>query len=89
MRLEKLVAYYRVSTAQQEASGLDLDAQRQALTAFLAGSAVVAKFTETESGKHADRPSWHTRSRMPAVQRQAGDREARPPVQGRPFPAGT
>ena len=56
MRADRMVAYYRVSTARQEASGLGLDAQRQAVTAFLAGSAVVAEFTETESGKRADRP---------------------------------
>jgi DNA invertase Pin-like site-specific DNA recombinase len=56
MRADKLVAYYRVSTARQEASGLGLDAQRQAVAAFLGGSAVAAEFTETESGKRTDRP---------------------------------
>lgn len=56
MRTDKLVAYYRVSTARQESSGLGLDAQRQAVTAFLGGAAVVAEFTETESGKRSDRP---------------------------------
>lgn len=56
MRADKLVAYYRVSTARQEASGLGLDAQRQAVAMFLGGSAVVAEFTETESGKRTDRP---------------------------------
>ena len=54
MRADRMVASYRVSTARQEASGLD--AQRQAVAAFLGGSAVVAEFTETESGKRTDRP---------------------------------
>lgn len=56
MRADKLVAYYRVSTARQEASGLGLDAQRQAVAAFLGAAGVVAEFTETESGKRTDRP---------------------------------
>jgi DNA invertase Pin-like site-specific DNA recombinase len=56
MRADKLVAYYRVSTARQEASGLGLDAQRQAVAAFVGKSAIVADFTETESGKRTDRP---------------------------------
>lgn len=56
MRADRLVAYYRASTARQEASGLGLDAQRQAVAAFLGGAPVVAEFTETESGKRADRP---------------------------------
>lgn len=52
----KLVAYYRVSTARQEASGLGLDAQRTTVRAFAGDAAVVAEFTEAESGKRADRP---------------------------------
>jgi hypothetical protein len=52
----KLVAYYRVSTARQEASGLGLEAQRQAVRAFAGAAAVAAEFTEAESGKRADRP---------------------------------
>ena len=55
MRADKLVAYYRLSTARQEASGLGPD-QRQAVAAFLGGAAVLAEFTETESGKRTDRP---------------------------------
>jgi DNA invertase Pin-like site-specific DNA recombinase len=50
------VAYYRVSTARQGASGLGLDAQREAVRRFVRGgsTAVVAEFTETETGKGAD-----------------------------------
>jgi DNA invertase Pin-like site-specific DNA recombinase len=49
------ITYLRISTQKQEA-GLSLDAQRQALTAFLRGQAPVAEFTETESGRNNDRP---------------------------------
>src|SRR5690348_8601113 len=50
------VAYYRVSTARQGKSGLGLEAQREAVRAFLNGQKVVAEFTEVESGKRIDRP---------------------------------
>jgi len=52
------VAYYRVSTAKQGASGLGLDAQREAVRAFLSGGngTLSAEFTEVESGKRNDRP---------------------------------
>lgn len=54
----KFVAYYRVSTAEQGASGLGLAAQRQAVQTFLiAGAAeLVGEFEEIESGKRSDRP---------------------------------
>lgn len=54
----RFIAYYRVSTAQQERSGLGLDAQRSAVAAYLNGGAwsVLAEFTEVESGKHNSRP---------------------------------
>jgi DNA invertase Pin-like site-specific DNA recombinase len=44
--------------AQQGRSGLGLEAQREAVRAFLAGSAaeLAQDFTEIESGKNADRP---------------------------------
>jgi DNA invertase Pin-like site-specific DNA recombinase len=52
------VAYYRVSTAKQGASGLGLEAQREAVRAFLNGGSwtLAAEFTEVESGKRNDRP---------------------------------
>lgn len=57
--MTKAVAYYRVSTFKQGASGLGLEAQRAAVEAFCAskGWEVIAPpFTEVESGKRADRP---------------------------------
>jgi len=54
----RFVAYFRVSTAQQGRSGLGLEAQRQAVLAFLNGGAwaLSAEYTEVESGKRSDRP---------------------------------
>jgi DNA invertase Pin-like site-specific DNA recombinase len=54
----KVVAYYRVSTAKQGASGLGLDAQRAAVATWTSanGAAALAGYTEVESGKRADRP---------------------------------
>lgn len=51
------MAYYRVSTRKQEASGLGLEAQQEAVKRFAeARGAIVASFTEVESGKRCDRP---------------------------------
>lgn len=52
------VAYYRVSTQRQGRSGLGLDAQREAVTSYLAGNAgeLIAEYTEIETGKRSDRP---------------------------------
>jgi DNA invertase Pin-like site-specific DNA recombinase len=54
----RFVSYYRVSTAQQGASGLGLEAQREAVSRHVAGAGgvIVADFTEIESGKKSDRP---------------------------------
>jgi DNA invertase Pin-like site-specific DNA recombinase len=54
----RFVSYYRVSTAQQGASGLGLEAQREAVSRHVAGAqgVIVAEFQEVESGKKNDRP---------------------------------
>lgn len=54
--MKPLIAYTRVSTAEQGRSGLGLEAQRDAIERFAAaeGFTVVAAFVETETGKGAD-----------------------------------
>jgi DNA invertase Pin-like site-specific DNA recombinase len=54
----RFVAYERVSTARQGASGLGLEAQRQTIDTFAAsrGANLIGRFTEVESGRKADRP---------------------------------
>jgi DNA invertase Pin-like site-specific DNA recombinase len=55
----RFVAYLRVSTAKQGASGLGLEAQREAITAYLNGGCwqLVGEHVEVESGKRSDRPA--------------------------------
>ena len=55
---QRFVAYERVSTKRQGTSGLGLEAQRKAIDdlAVSRGAEVIARFTEVESGKRADRP---------------------------------
>jgi len=54
----KIIAYYRVSTKQQGASGLGLEGQRAAVEAYARqiGARIAAGYVEVESGKIADRP---------------------------------
>ena len=54
----RIVGYERVSTTRQGASGLGLEAQRTVIEDFAAsrGAEVLARFTEVESGRKADRP---------------------------------
>lgn len=54
----KFIAYYRVSTDRQGASGLGLDAQRQSVMNYLNGGewTLVREFVEIESGRKNDRP---------------------------------
>lgn len=51
----KYVAYYRVSTKKQGASGLGLDAQKKAVNDFIKDSTLLMEFTEIESGKNNNR----------------------------------
>lgn len=55
----RFVSYLRVSTARQGASGLGLEAQRTAVTAYLNGGdwTLVKEVVEVESGKRTDRPA--------------------------------
>jgi DNA invertase Pin-like site-specific DNA recombinase len=52
------IAYYRVSTDRQGASGLGLDAQRQTVAEHIGreNGALIAEFTEIESGARKKRP---------------------------------
>ena len=55
----RFVAYYRVSTAKQGASGLGLEAQQESVRSYLNGGrwTMVDEVTEVESGKRNDRPA--------------------------------
>src|SRR5713226_4565583 len=54
----KIIAYFRVSTKQQGASGLGLEGQQAAVEAYArqSGARIAAGYIEVESGKIADRP---------------------------------
>ena len=73
---KQAIAYYRVSTEQQGRSGLGLDAQREVVEQFCRqeGVALVAEYTEVETGKGSDalerRPEL--RAAMQAVRRTNG-----------------
>ena len=56
--MKKAIAYYRVSTDRQGKSRLGLEAQVEAVSNFAEREAyaVVASFTETESGKKKPAP---------------------------------
>ena len=53
------ISYLRVSTARQGASGLGLEAQREAVSRYLNGGRwkLVREIVEVESGKRNDRPA--------------------------------
>lgn len=56
--ISKCVAYYRVSTDRQGRSGLGLNAQRETVRQFLAGTGgypPIEEYVETESGRKTDR----------------------------------
>ena len=56
--MQKFVSYLRVSTNRQGVSGLGLDAQRQTVASYLAGSSgeLLEEFVEVESGAKNSRP---------------------------------
>jgi DNA invertase Pin-like site-specific DNA recombinase len=56
MNPKKYVAYYRVSTKGQGASGLGLEAQQYAVASFLKGGRIAGEYIEIESGKKNNRP---------------------------------
>lgn len=68
----EFVAYYRVSTQRQGASGLGLDAQKTAVQSFVLGvrGQIVAEFEEVESGGDNTRPKLNQAIRL------AGTRKA-------------
>jgi DNA invertase Pin-like site-specific DNA recombinase len=59
----RFVSYLRVSTTKQGASGLGIEAQREAVASYLAraanGSELLEEFVEVESGKRKDRPQLY------------------------------
>lgn len=56
MATTRAIAYYRVSTAKQGASGLGLEAQQHSVAEFIGKSKLLAEYTEVESGKNNVRP---------------------------------
>jgi DNA invertase Pin-like site-specific DNA recombinase len=76
--MKPIVAYLRVSTAQQGKSGLGLDAQREAIARFIEaqGYSLAGAFVEVETGKGAD--ALDRRPQLAAALAQA--RKARCPV---------
>ncbi|MFC7478475.1 recombinase family protein [Dankookia sp. GCM10030260] len=56
--MTRFVAYLRVSTVRQGASGLGIEAQREAVARYVAGAGgqIVAEVVEAESGKRGERP---------------------------------
>ncbi|OWY13516.1 resolvase [Thioclava sp. JM3] len=65
----KIVTYCRVSTHRQGRSGLGLEAQRSAVTAYAAANAaqIVGAFTEVESGRNNLRPELEKALRLARV----------------------
>ena len=72
--MEAAVAYYRVSTKQQQRSGLGIEAQRGTVTRFAEaeGLTIIAEFVEAETGKGADAPARSSQPpSLPPEQRNA------------------
>ena len=62
----RFISYLRVSTVKQGASGLGLEAQRDAVNHYLNGGhwTLVQELVEVESGKRNDRPQIHEALRL-------------------------
>src|SRR5262245_20282902 len=77
-RMQQAIAYVRVSTDQQGRSGLGLEAQQEAINAFVEreGFQLAESFTEVETGKGSD--AIDRRPRLAAALRAA--RKHRAPV---------
>ncbi len=60
MSEQRLVAYYRVSTARQAKSGLGLEGQRLAVHHYIGRcpGELIGEFTEVKSGRRDDRPQF-------------------------------
>jgi DNA invertase Pin-like site-specific DNA recombinase len=56
LEMKRFVTYIRVSTAAQGASGLGLEAQREAVRRAAGDGEIIAEFQEIESGSRNDRP---------------------------------
>src|SRR5688572_25465784 len=54
--MDRAVTYLRVSTRQQQRSGLGIEAQRATIARFAAAEniQIIAEYVETETGKDAD-----------------------------------
>src|SRR4051812_34875037 len=65
--MDRAVAYYRVSTRQQQRSGLGIEAQRATVARFAETEKIqiVAERGEAETGKGADAPE--RRRRLPGA----------------------
>ena len=65
--MRSAVAYYRVSTKQQQRSGLGIEAQKAAVARFTEaeGMQIIAEYVEAETGKgsRCARPAAPPRSR--------------------------
>ena len=59
MEENRFVAYLRVSTRRQGASGLGLQAQQEIIQKHLNGDSPIAECIEVESGRKSDRPKLH------------------------------
>ncbi len=72
MATGKFVTYFRVSTQRQGASGLGLDAQREAVARYLNGGdwEIVGEFMEIESGRKGDDQRPQLAAALAACQKQ-------------------